>query len=138
MSDSSNNLYQAITLNVSNAQPGQKIAVQLTGSGVPIAFSTGPAFQNTAGISVTAQSGALPLAQFSVNSSQTTFITTSSGGGGGSLTFQVAAYLVAGAGISAFYLRSSSDPGIQVTAAIGNSVAQVVNQTQTLFSWDPI
>lgn len=138
MADSSTNLYQTITLNVSNAAPGQQIAVQLTSNGVPIAFSTGPAFQNIAGVSVTAQSGSLPLAQFSINSSQTTFITTNSGGGSGALTFQVAAYLVAAEGINAFYLRSSSDPGIQVTAAIGNSVPQVVNQTQTLFSWKPI
>ena len=134
----STDLYQAITLNVSNAAPGQKVAVQLTSNGVLIGFSTGPAFQNIAGVSVTAQSGSLPLAQFSINSSQTTFITTNSGGSAGALTFQLTAYLVAGKDISAFYLRSSSDPGVQVTAAIGNSVPQVVNQTQTLFSWNPI
>lgn len=136
MSDS--NVYQPVTFYINNAAPGQKIAIQLTANGVPIGFSTGPAFQNIAGVSVTAQSGSLPLAQFSVNSAQVVFLTTSQGGSGGALTFQVAAYLVANAGISTFYLRSSSDPGIQVTAAIGSSVPQVVNQTQTLFSWEPI
>ncbi|CAB5669231.1 Uncharacterised protein [Delftia tsuruhatensis] len=133
-----NTVYQPITLYVSNAAAGQKIAVQLTANGVQIAFSTGPAFQNIAGVAVTAQSGSLPLSQFSMNSSQTAFLTTSQGGGGGALTFQVTAYLVAGTDIGTFYLRSSSDPGVQVTAAIGNSVPQVVNQTQTLFSWKPI
>jgi hypothetical protein len=137
MADSNSNLYQAITLYVGNAAPGQKIAVQLTGNGAPVAFSTGPAFQSIAGVSVTSQSGgALPLAQFSIDSSQTTFLTSSSGGGGGgALTFQVAAYLVAAPDIATFYLRSSSDPGVQVTAAIGNNVPQMVNPTQTLFSW---
>ena len=137
MADSTN-LYQPVTFYVTNAAPGQKIAVQLTANGTSIAFSTGPAFQNIAGVSVTAQSGSLPLSQFSINSSQTTFMTSNSGGGGGSLTFQLNAYLVAATGISTFYLRSSSDPGLQVTAAIGNSTPQVVNQTQTLFSWNPI
>jgi hypothetical protein len=137
MADSTTNVYKKVIFYVSNAAPGQKIAVQLTSGGVPVAFSTGPAFQTIAGISVTAQSGSLPLSQFSINSSQTTFLTSSSGGGG-ALTFQLVAYLVAGENIKSFYLRSSSDPGVQVQVAIGGAAQQIVNQTQTLFSWNSV
>lgn len=138
MSDCQNNLYQPISIYVTNAAAGQKVSVQLTSNGAPVAWSTGPSFQNIAGIAVTSQSGTLPLLQFNVNSGEIIFLTTSGGGGGGALSFQVSAYLVAEPNIGTFYLRSSSDPGVEVTAAIGNSVPQVVNQSQTLFSWNPI
>lgn len=138
MSDCNSNLYQPITIYVANAAAGQKVAVQLTSNGSPVAWSTGPSFQNIQGISVTSQSGTLPLLQFNVNSGEVIFLTTSSGSGGGALSFQVSAYLVAAPDIGTFYLRSSSDPGVEVTVAVGNSVPQVVNQSQTLFSWNPI
>lgn len=133
------NLYQPIRISVSNAQPGQKIAVRLRANGALVAWSTGPAFQNIDGVAVTAQSGSLPLMQFSANSAEIVFITTSGGGGGGgAVTFQLGAYLVGASGIETFYLQSSSDPGIEVTAAIGNSLPQFVNQSLTLFPWYPV
>lgn len=137
MADSTVSDYKQIILNVSNATPGQQVSVQLSSTNVKIAFSTGPAFENIAGIKVAAQSGALPISQFTINSSQTSFL-TSSGGGGGSLTFQLTAYLVAGADIKTFYLRSTSDPGVMVTATIGGSLPLLVNATQTLFNWNQI
>lgn len=132
------NLYQTIKVHVSNAAAGQKIAIQLKPNGASVGWSTGPSFQNIDGISVTAQSGTLPLMQFNINSGEVIFLTTSGGGGGGSLSFQLNAYLVAASNIETFFLSSSSDPGIEVTAAIGNSVPQVVNQSQTLFPWYPV
>lgn len=135
---SPSNIYQPITIQVSNAAAGQKIAVQVKPNGASIGWSTGPAFQNIDGISVTAQSGSLPLTQFNANSGEVIFLTSSSGGGGGALTFRLSAYLVAASTIETFYLVSSSDPGIEVTAGIGNSVPQVVNQSATLFSWYPV
>lgn len=137
MSDSESVVYKNVKLQVSNATAGQNIAVVLTSNGVDIGWSTGPSFQNSAGIKVAALSGELPLTQFGINPSEVSFQTQSSGGGG-SLTFQVSAYMVAKEGIGTFYLRSSSDPGVEVTAQIGDSVPQVVNTSQTLFSWNPI
>ena len=130
-------VYQPITLNANNAVSGQKIAVLLiSGSTAQIAFSSGPEFQNTAGIQVMSQSGTLPLAQLNMTSSQLTVLTSSSGGGG-SLSFQVGAYLAADPSVQMLYLQSLSDPGVQITASIGNGMPQVVNQTATLFSWHP-
>ena len=131
-------LYQPIKIHVSNAAAGQKIAVRLTPNGASVGWSTGPAFQNIDGISVTADSGTLPLLQFNINTGEVVFLTTSSGGGGGSLTFLLSAYLVGAPNIETFYLASSSDPGVEVTAAIGNGLPQFVNQSQTLFAWYPI
>ena len=135
---SDNTKYQTITLNVSGAAPGQNISIDLSGDGSPIAWSTGPDFQNTSGINVTSLSGDLPLQQFSINASNVSFSTSSSGGGGSSLTFTVKAYLVADNDTNLFYLKSNSDTGVEITAAIGASVPQVVNRSQTTFQWDPV
>lgn len=130
-------IYQQIVLQVSGAAPGQKISVQLTPNGSNIGFSTGPDFQSSGGIQIVAQTGNLPLSQLNVNASQATFLTSASGGGSSSsLSFNVTAFFVADPSISTFYLRSSSDPGISVQVQIGNALPQVVNQTDTLFSWN--
>jgi len=130
-------LYQSIKIEVSNAQPGQNIGISLSGNGTQVAFSTGQNFSNQAGIQLVSSGSDLPLETFYVNPSETKF-TTSSQGGGTSLTFTLNAWLVAEEGTSTFFLRSTSDPGIEVQAAIGNSLPQVINQTNTLFSWQPI
>jgi hypothetical protein len=131
--------YQAITLNISNASAGQNIEVVVSATGRElIGWSTGEDFQNIAGISVTSLSGDLPLLSFSINTSTVNFSTSSSSGSSDALTFNVGAYLVAGAGVESFYLKSSSDPGVEITAAIGNSKAQTVNTSQTLFPWDQV
>lgn len=136
--DGSDVVYQQVTLQVFNAAPGEQISVQLTANGSPIGFSTGPPFQSSAGIQAVSQNGVLPLSTFSVNSSQATFLTSSAGDGSVSLTFSVTLYLVAEPEISTFYLRSSSDPGVQVSVQIGNAVSRVVSQSNTLYSWYPI
>lgn len=127
--------YNPIILQVSNAQPGQRVSVEISPNGVPIAWSMGGEFHRASGINVCSLSGAaLPLGQLSVTPSEVAIL-TSSNGGSGSLTVSLEAYLVAEAGISTFYLRSSSDPGIEITAFIANASPVVVNQTPTLFSF---
>jgi hypothetical protein len=135
MNAGSQNLFQPISISVNNATAGQRIGVQLTPNGAPVSWSTGPAFRNIAGISVMAQSGVLPLTEFNINTGEVAFITT---GSGGALNFNMGAFLVGGAQIETFFLRSFSDPGVEVTAAIGDTTPQAVNQTDTLFAWHPI
>jgi hypothetical protein len=131
-------IYQPLEFDVSNAAPGEKIAVQLTPNRSPVAFSTGPPFQIAGGLQIEAQSGSLPLSAFNVDESEATFLTVSSGAMSGSLSFSISLFLAADAGVSDFYLRSSSDPGVQVSAQVGNAQPQVVDQTDTLFAWAPI
>ncbi len=135
--NTSPNLFKVVTICVSNMAPGQTFGMELSANGVNVAWSSGPSFQNTAGLTITSQSGVLPVTSFSVNSSSI-IIGTTAEAGGDSLTFVLELYLVGGAGIETFYLRSSSDPGVEVTAQIGNEVPQVVNDSQTLFLWNPI
>lgn len=130
-------VYQPIEFQVSNAQPGQRISIQLTGAGVQVAFSTGPSFTNTSGVEVTSLTGSLPLESVQLNASQLLF-QTSPEGDGSTLTFRARMFLVGNDGVQLFYLRSFSDPGVEVTASVGNSIPQVVNLSQTLFSWNPI
>jgi hypothetical protein len=133
----SNTIYQKIKIQVSNAQPGQNVGVAVTGNGTQIAFSTGPDFSNYAGIQVQTTSGSdLPLETFSINPSETKF-TTSSQSGGSSLTFTLTAYLVAEENTTTFYLKSISDNGVEVQAAIGDATPQIINQSNTLFPWNP-
>lgn len=133
----SETIYKSVRLQVSNAQPGQTIVVEATGNGDPIGWSSGPSFNNDAGVEITSLSGELPISQLNLSSSEIT-VRTTQGGSGSALTFTIGLYLVATPDTETFYLSSSSDPGVEVTAAIGDSIPQVVNQTQTLFSWNPI
>jgi hypothetical protein len=134
----SDNLYQQVQLQVSNAAAGQNIWVELQAQGSPVAWSTGPDFESSAGINIqVATGGALPLNTFFINASQVQVNTASSGSGSGALSFNITLYLVAKAGIQMFSLRSRSDPGISVLARIGNAQPQAVNQTFTPFYWNP-
>lgn len=130
-----NELYQAITLFITNAVPGQKIAVQVTANGAPIGFSSGPPLQDTQGISLQAQSGSVPLSLFSLTSSQVAFYTSSSASGGGTLTFSLQLYLVADQEIETFSLSTQADPGVVVTAGFPGGMQQTVSASPTLFTW---
>jgi hypothetical protein len=130
-------IYQSVTLQFNDLQPGQNVSVDLTPTGPDVAWSTGPPFDRAGGIEVAPQSGVLPLSQLSVTGDTLTVQTTAAGGGGGGLTFAVSLYLVAEAGIDTFYLKSVSDFGLEVTAQLGGGEPQIVNQTRTLFAWDP-
>lgn len=136
--NASGTVFQPVTLQVINAAPGQTISVRLSallpGS---VVWSSGPSFSNFSGVQVTSQSGSLPLVNFNVASGLLTIQTSPDGGGWGVMSFTVQLYLAATGDLDAFYLSSTSDPGIQVTAAIGTAVPQVVNPAQTLFPWQP-
>lgn len=129
-------VFQPISLQVADGWPGQQVTVLLTSTGTDVGFSSGPPLADSAGVSIVSQSGALPLTRASLNASAIS-VATSGSLGGGTMSFTVNAYLVADPGISTFYLRTTSDPGVEVTAQVGNAVPQVVNQTNTLFSWNP-
>lgn len=130
--------FQQVMLTITGVQPGQAINVNVSGNGANVAWSMGPSFESSAGISLTSASGAqLPVEKFSVNGSQIQILTSSAGGSGGALTISVEVFLVADPTIATFFLDTESGPGTQVTAAIGNTAPQVVNLSNTLFNWNP-
>ena len=63
------------------------------------------------------------------------FFTSSNGGGASLVEFQVSTYLVASGPVSVFSLASNSDPGVTVTAAIGNGSPVGLDQAATDFAW---
>ncbi|MFJ2682440.1 hypothetical protein ACIOYV_01720 [Pseudomonas sp. NPDC087342] len=134
---SDDNVYQQVQLQVSNLQAGQRVVVQVSPEGSPIAWSAGPAFNSASGINLEVDGGGVPIYALSVSPSQLSVDTTFGQGGSGAMSFSVALYLVAQPGIQVFRLRSMSDPGILIVAGIGDSQPQTVNQTLTLFSWNP-
>jgi hypothetical protein len=134
----SETVYQQVQLQISNAQAGQNIWIDLQRVDLPVAWSTGPAFDGSGGINITVpgSSSALPLNSFIITASSVKVSTVSSGGGGGgALSFNVTLYLVAQAGIQSFSLRSLSDPGVMVQAQVGFAQPQMVNQTFSQFPW---
>jgi hypothetical protein len=134
----SETVYQQVQLQITNAQAGQNIWIDLQKVDLPVAWSTGPAFDGSGGINiiVPGSSSALPLNSFIITASSVKVSTVSSGGGGGgALSFNVTLYLVAQAGIRNFSLRSLSDPGVMVQAQVGFAQPQMVNQTFSQFPW---
>ncbi|AEK61859.1 hypothetical protein [Collimonas fungivorans] len=135
----SETVYQQVQLQITNAQAGQNIWIDLQKVTEPVAWSTGPAFDGSGGINITVpgSSSALPLNSFIITASSVKVSTVSSGGGGGggALSFNVTLYLVAQPGIQNFSLRSLSDPGVTVQAQVGFAQPQAVNQTFSQFPW---
>lgn len=134
-----NFVYTQATVNVSNAQPGQKIVVNLVPqAGQQVSWSTGdPNRVNSNGIKLSAPQGAaVPVQSFSVTSQALTVYTSSdSGGGGGSLSFNVSTYLAGVEGISIIGLNSSSDPGVLVQFAFAGQDQTTLSQTTILLNW---
>ena len=133
--DASGQSFQPATVQFSNVQPGQQLELSLSSNGAQVGWSTGPGFENSSGLGVTSQSGDLPLTQLDVTPSQI-HVETSSASGAGTLSFTLQLFLVGQPGIETFYVRSSSDPGVEVMLAVADSQPQVVDQSQTLFSWN--
>lgn len=133
--DAAGDSFQPIRLSVSNAQPGQQVVVQLRSAGAtPVSFSSGPGSGSASGIQLSSPSGGVTVTDLQITPS-TIELQTSAGSGGAALDWTMSLFLVAGTGLDDFYLSSGSDPGVEITAAIGNTEPQVVNQTETLFSW---
>ncbi len=133
--DAGSTSYRPVTLAVSNAQPGQRISVDLRGNGVDVAWSTGNPFQQSSGLELRSEASSIPASSFTVNGSAVEVSTSAGGAGGSSLDFSIELFLAADAGIETFFLRSASDPGVEVTAQIGSAQPEAVNQAQTPFSW---
>lgn len=130
--------YYPVKLAISNAEPGQQIAIVLSGEGPKApAWSSGEAESDSAGVSLRSASGAVPIETLTVNNTEIRLNTSSSGGGGSSLTMDLELFLEAPAGTSMFNVRSTSDPGVEVQLAVGNAEPQAVNQTQTAFQLNP-
>lgn len=127
-------VYQPITFSFTNVQPGQNIAISLGSQGPAIGFSTGPVGSTESGVTLSGEAGPVPITSLRLLTNAL-LIRTGDTGGGGSITFTLSAYLAAQSDIETFTLSSDSDPGIEVTAQVGSSMPQVVNQTSTLFAW---
>lgn len=121
------------TITFSNVQPDQQLDAQLTPSGGPIAFSSGPAGTEEPGLVVSSQ-GALPLQSLRVSDSQIVAQTNAAfGGTPGALS--VTTFLASANREETFFVRAVAGPGVEVTLALEDAPPQVVNPTQTLFSW---
>ena len=135
--DASATVYQPLTLQFENVQPGQSIVVSIIPyGGIPVGFSSGPALNSASGLQVIAQSGSVPVDHLSVTSNQIR-IQTASSGYGGTLAFALPLYLAAGEGVERFVLQSSADTSILVWANVGtDGLAEAVHQGPTLLDWD--
>ena len=60
-----------------------------------------------------------------------------SGAGGSSISFEVDLYLAVPAGVETFYVRSTSDPGVEVQLAVAGAQPRAVNRSNTLFEASP-
>ena len=132
--DDSGSSYRPAKLSITNAGPGRSVAVELTADGSqPVTWALGAGGPDDAGASVTTESGSLPLTALSITDNQVR-LDTSAAGGGSQLAVAVALYLEVPPGADTFHARSTSDPGVEVQLALGNSEPQVVNNSGTLFS----
>jgi hypothetical protein len=128
---------QPLVLQVDDAQPGQQISVELGAEGAStVAFSSSPGTGGgSSGLVVASDSGVLPLTQLSLSGDRLVVRTSSAAGGGAATSFRVEGFLVAGTDTDTFTLTSTSDPGVEITAALGGAQPQVVNTSPTTFEW---
>ena len=131
--------YQQLVLQVADAQPGQAIRITLSAANATIAWSLAPPPDERAtGLSLTCEQGSsLPLTQMVLDQQNLVFFTSSDGDGASALEFTLSAYLVASGPVSPFSLASTSDPGVLVTATVGDGSPIVLAQTPTPFEWTP-
>lgn len=130
-------VYQPITFSIANVQPGQNIAITLGSQGASIGFTAGPVGSTESGVALSGEAGPVPITSLRLLTNAL-LIRTGDTGGGGSITFTLSAYLAAQSDIETFTLTSNSDSGIEVTAQVGTSMPQVVNETRTLFAWSDL
>lgn len=129
-------VYQPVTFSFANVQPGQTLTIELASPGPLIGFSSGPFGTTSSGLSLFSEGGSVPIAllRFLPN---TLVIQTATTGGGGTIDFAFSAFLAAQSDIQVFWLSSSSDDDIMITAQVGTTLPQVVNQSRTAFAWNP-
>jgi hypothetical protein len=130
-------VYQQVNINVTNAQPGEKIVVTLVPQGGFVAWSTGdPMLINSSGILLTSTAGQpVPVEKFSVTTHDLIITTSSSGGGAGALSLSVHAFLAASSGTQFVGVSSSTDPGPLVTFAFAGQTELPLGQGVSFFKW---
>ncbi|MEO6027677.1 MAG: hypothetical protein ABIR79_12490 [Candidatus Binatia bacterium] len=137
--NTSNTQYQAVTLTVQgtfNANQTVTVFVKPMAAQDKINWSNGPDLEDSSSLNFFVASGDLPLQTFLVNPG---YISTTAGPDGPTdgATINLQLFLAATSGVEDFYLRTESDSGITVTAAITDAQPQILNATDTLFSFDP-
>lgn len=134
MSDT-NYVYTTATVKVSNAQPGQKIVVNLVKEGTQASWSSGdPARLNSNGITLSADGSSVPVNSFSVTSLTLT-VYTSNDSSGGTLAFDISSYLSAADTISMIGINSSSDPGVLVQFAFPGQPLTTLGTNTIFLQW---
>ncbi len=132
--DDGGSSYVAAKLQVSNAAPGQSVRLDISAAGGSApSWSAGGPDSNGAGVQLIATSGELPLLEFSLTESSIGIQTTQASGGS-TMTFGLSLFLVVPDGTTTMNLGSNSDPGVEVTLALGTGVPQAVNGSPTEFS----
>lgn len=141
MSSSKTPMYQGIALSVNsnNAQFGDRIVVTLAGRGAAhVAWSTGPDFHTSSGISIQASAGtnSVPVTNFSISNEVVTFLLSSSDSGTGA-AFTVASFLVADPDLTEFTLSLTSDQNSTVFATLPMRQPVQLGPSPTIFDWSP-
>ncbi|MBI3284930.1 MAG: hypothetical protein HYZ65_08800 [Burkholderiales bacterium] len=125
--------YVTGTVRVTNALPGQKISVVLSGS--DITWSSGDPLSRGTGISLSSDGGvAVPVSMFSVNGS-TISVNTVSGGSTSTLSFTVNTSLATAVSPQFLSICSDSDPGVQVTFQFPGQQQVILSQTPIGIPW---
>ncbi|MBY0572824.1 MAG: hypothetical protein K2P84_04010 [Undibacterium sp.] len=128
-------VYTTATVKVSNAQPGQKIVVNLVKEGTQASWSSGdPSTLNSNGITLSASGTSVPVTSFSVTSLSLT-VYTSSDSSGGTLAFDISSYLSAASGVSMIGINSSSDPGVLVQFAFAGQSYTTLGTNTIFLQW---
>lgn len=128
-------LVQSVTFAVSGATAGQSVGIELQSNGAQVQFGSGANESNQTWFETTSPDGGLDVQQLSLSDTALTFNTATDGGGGG-IDFEVQVDLAADVDIETFYLLSTSDPGISITASFGQSPAVAVTNSPTLVRWN--
>ena len=126
-----------LSLNVSNMEPGQQLAIQLGDStGEPDADVASFQILGPDGYTPDAllesETGAVPVTSFLIGETEI-ILRTSPAGLSGNIDFTFTLFVSTAPSTSMISLANSSDPGVEVTAQLGNQLPQVVNQTPTPF-----
>ena len=126
--------YATATFQISNWQPGQQVSIDLTQALGAVAFSSGE-FPTVSGISIIGEDGPIPLTEFRMTEASL-ILQSSASESAEAIEAQVMLSLSAESDTQSFYLSNRSDPGVEISFALGTSVPQTVNNSLTLFSWD--
>lgn len=126
------------TITVSNATPGQSVAINIAPQ-QGFAWSSGnPSDPNNSGITLSTTSGSpVPVNSFSMTNQVMQTITASGGSSSGSSTisFSIATY-ISNANTGGYVgMSCTADPGVTVTFAFSNSKSVTLTSAQVGVMW---